>query len=85
MSNTWRNSSRLRSSANNHDHNPNPTDQRGTMDDEHDSLMSDEGEDDEDGEEEDGDDIGIFKKGLKMPPYEHAKRKLSQLVGRLRG
>lgn len=57
------------------------------MDDGNDSLMSGEGEDDEDDEEEDadGDDIGIFKKGLKMPPYEHAKRKLSHLVGRLRG
>lgn len=85
MSYTWRNSSRLRSSVNNHDHNP--PDQRGTMDDGNDSLMSGEGEDDEDDEEEDGDgdDIGIFKKGLKMPPYEHAKRKLSHLVGRLRG
>lgn len=83
MSTTWKNSSRLRSSANNHDHNP--TDQQGTVDDENDSLMSGEDENDEDDEEEDGDDIGIFRRSLKMPPYEHAKRKLSQLIGRLRG
>lgn len=71
--------SRLKGSATNHGRNP-PED----WDDDNDSLMNGEGEDEEDHEEEDGDDnSGIFKKSLRMPPYEHAKRKLSQLIGML--
>lgn len=77
MSFGWSDSRRLRSSA------TNPTNQCDTLDDDNDSLMSGPEEEDEDGEEDDGNDGGIFKNSLKMPPYEHAKRKLSQLIGML--
>lgn len=43
----------------------------------------DDDDDEEEGEYEEGEeeDEGVFKSRLKMPPYEHAKRKLSQLTG----
>lgn len=51
-----------------------------------DSLTSGDFYNDEDDEEDDeGDednDEEVFKSRLKMPPYEHAKRKLSQLMGK---
>lgn len=50
--------------------------------------MDDDADDDDDVDEEEGEyeeeeeeDEGVFKSRLKMPPYEHAKRKLSQLTG----
>lgn len=46
-------------------------------DDDYDDDDEEEGEYEEDEEE----DEGVFKSRLKMPPYEHAKRKLSQLTG----
>lgn len=46
-------------------------------DDDDDDDDEEEGEYEEDEEEEEG----VFKSRLKMPPYEHAKRKLSQLMG----
>lgn len=65
----------------------------GEKDDDKDSPTSgefliDDDDDDDDDDEEEGDyeedeeeDEGVFKSRLKMPPYEHAKRKLSQLTG----
>ena len=64
----------------------------GEKDDDKDSPTSCEfltdGDDDDDDDEEEGEyeegeneDQGVFKSRLKMPPYEHAKRKLSQLTG----
>lgn len=64
----------------------------GEKDDDKDSPTSgeffiDDDDDDDDDEEEDEyeeeeeEDEGVFKSRLKMPPYEHAKRKLSQLTG----
>lgn len=53
-----------------------------------DLQISDGLSDVDDEQNEDGDDVndeeetGIFKKELKMPPYEHAKRQLSQLIGK---
>lgn len=51
-------------------------------------FMDDDADDDDDVDEEEGEyeeeeeeDEGVFKSRLKMPPYEHAKRKLSQLTG----
>lgn len=50
-------------------------------------LIDDDDDDDDDDEEEgeyeddEEEDEGVFKSRLKMPPYEHAKRKLSQLTG----
>lgn len=45
----------------------------------------DDGDDDDKGEgeyeEAEVENEGVFKSRLKMPPYEHAKRKLSQLTG----
>lgn len=63
--------------------------QRGTRNEEdHDSQMSEEmsedGDDEENEEEieqDDGAEQSVFRQSLKMPPYEHAKRKLSQLIG----
>ena len=55
-----------------------------------DLQISDGLSDEDDEQNEDGDDAndeeatGIFKKELKMPPYEHAKRQLSQLIGKTR-
>lgn len=69
---------RLRSSAANHGHKP-----PDYLEDDNDSLMNGDDEDDEDREEDDDDRSVLFKKSLKMPPYEHAKRKLSQLIGML--
>lgn len=64
--------------------------QRGMKDEDEDSPMSDGGsqeeydeENEEENEEQDEDVQRIFKHSLKMPPYEHAKRKLSQLIGML--
>lgn len=91
MSHAWSGSSRLRNSATNHD--GNPTEKWDTLDNvndivndivnDNDSVISAEYEQDEDGEEEEVMDSGIFKESLRMPPYEHAKRKLSQLTGML--
>lgn len=65
----------------------------GEKDDDKDSPTSgefliDDDDDDDDDDEEEGEyeedeeeDEGVFKSRLKMPPYEHAKRKLSQLTG----
>lgn len=71
---------RLRSSAANHGHKPSED-----LDDDYESLMNGDDEDDEDREEEEDDEDRsvIFKQSCKMPPYEHAKRKLSQLIGML--
>lgn len=79
MSPAWTGSSRLRSSATNHDRNS--TDDWRTLDDDIASLLSAEDEDDGVSEEEGMDDSVVFKKSLKMPPFVHAKRKLSQLIG----
>lgn len=60
--------------------------------DDSDSLMSGGLSDDEDNDEEGAEDeeierrdtnFNIFKGDLKMPPYEHAKRQLSQLLGKV--
>lgn len=59
--------------------------QPGANHDDNDSLVSDRlshDEDDEENEEYDGhDENNVFRGSLKMPPFEHAKRTLSQLIG----
>ena len=42
-----------------------------------------EEEEEEENEVDDGEEESVFRRSLKMPPYEHAKRKLSQLIGML--
>lgn len=79
MSPAWTDSSRLRSSATNHD--CNSADDLRTLDDDIASLLGVEDEDDGYSEEEAMDDSVGFKKSLKMPPFVHAKRKLAQLIG----
>ncbi|MCJ1260431.1 hypothetical protein MMC22_000292 [Lobaria immixta] len=82
MPSTRSNPPRLRSSAANHGHKPSED-----LEDDDDFLMNGDDEDDEDREEqEDNEDRSVlFKKSLKMPPYEHAKRKLSQLIELMNG
>ncbi|MCJ1467216.1 hypothetical protein MMC07_005839 [Pseudocyphellaria aurata] len=93
MSHAWSGSSRLRASATNNGDKPTDTlDTSNNVNDmvddivnDDDSVISAEYEQDEDGEDEDVMGSSIFKHSLRMPPYEHAKRKLSQLTELMNG